>query len=144
MLLEIFRFLHLVGLAFGLGGATIAAVISRKAEKDKELGKVVMKLMPSISKVIWLGLILLIISGGGLSIYVKWPIDKNILLLKHVLVAWLFVIGIFIGSRVKKIAKLEEKGKPSAEFLRIMKQIKIFSIINLILWYLTTILAVFV
>ena len=38
--LEIFNFLHFVGLAFGLGGATIASIISAKADKDIELGKV--------------------------------------------------------------------------------------------------------
>ena len=37
MLLEIFNFIHFLGLAFGLGGATIAAVISSKAMKDKNI-----------------------------------------------------------------------------------------------------------
>jgi len=39
MWLELFNFLHFVGLAFGLGGATIATIISLKANKDKEIFK---------------------------------------------------------------------------------------------------------
>ena len=56
LLLDLFNFLHFVGLAFGLGGATIAVIISRKAEKDPEIGRAVMKIMPSISKIIAFGL----------------------------------------------------------------------------------------
>ena len=138
--LEIFNFLHFLGLSFGLGGATIATIISAKAGKDSELGKQIMKIMPSISKLIFLGLILLIVSGIGISYFVNWPIDKQNLLIKHVLVAWIFVIGVFLGTRMKKI----EKEKDEKKILKLRKQIKILSIINLILWYVVTFLSVFV
>ena len=138
--IEIFNFLHFVGLAFGLGGATIATIISVKAGKDKDVGKAVMKIMPSISKLIWLGLILLIVSGVGISYFVNWPIDKQNLLIKHVLVAWIFVIGIFLMTRMKKIGKEKDEKK----ILKLRKQIKVLSIINLILWYVVTLLSAFV
>jgi uncharacterized membrane protein len=146
MLLEIFNLLHLIGLAFGLGGATIAAIISTKAEKDKELAGAQMKLMPSISKLIMLGLLLLIISGIALPFYIKWPLDKQLLIIKHVLVVWIIIIGIFIGRRFKKMSRISPVGKekPKAEFLRAKKQVKILSIINLILWYAVTIMSAFV
>lgn len=146
MLLEIFNFLHFLGLAFGLGGATIAAIISRKADKDLELGKQVMKIIPSISKLIWLGLILLIISGIGISFYITGPLNTNLLLIKHVLVAWIIIFGIIIGFRVKKMQKLAPKPKeqPSIQFLKIKKQLKFFSTINLLLWYVVVLLSVFI
>ena len=146
VMLELFNFLHFVGLAFGLGGATIASIISAKAEKDKELGKVVMKIMPSIIKLIWLGIALLIISGIGLSFFVKWPLNKQLLLVKHVLVVWIVIIGVIIGFKFKKIKNLTPilKEKPSPQFLRAKKQVKILSIINLILWYAITLMAAFV
>jgi len=124
--LELFRVLHVIGLAFGLGGATIAAVISAKAAKDKDVGKAMGKIMPSIVKFIWAGMALLIISGIALPFYISWPIDKNMLLVKHSLVALIVIMGIIMGIRMKK-----------------KKPIKALSIINLILWYLVTIMSVF-
>ena len=124
--LELFRVLHVIGLAFGLGGATIAAVISAKAAKDKDVGKAMGKIMPSIVKFIWAGMALLIISGIALPFYISWPIDKNMLLVKHSLVALIVIMGIIMGIRMKK-----------------KKPIKVLSIINLILWYAVTIMSVF-
>lgn len=141
MLLELFNFLHFLGLAFGLGGATIATIISMKAEKDKDIGKVVMKIMSPISKLIWFGLVLLIISGIAITYFISWPLNKQNLLIKHVLVAWIVIIGIFIGTRMRKMQKL---GINDKDFLKIKKQMKVLSIINLILWYVVTLLSAFV
>jgi len=71
VMLEIFNFLHFIGLAFGLGGATIANIISAKSAEDKEIASVTHKIMPPIIKLIWLGLILLIISGIALPFFIK-------------------------------------------------------------------------
>lgn len=146
VMLEISNFLHFVGLALGVGGVTVAMVISIRAEKDKELAPAVMKLMGSISKLIWLGLILLIISGVGVTMYVKWPLDKQMLIVKHVVVAWIVIIGIVIGKSAKKANQLAPRGdeKPSLEFLKVKKRMKAFSIINFILWYLVVLISVFV
>src|SRR3989344_546254 len=146
--LELFNFLHFLGLAFGLGGATFAAVISSKAAKDEDVGKALMKIMPSIVKFIWIGMLLLIISGIALSFLITWPLNRQILIIKHVLVAWIVVIGIIIGTRMRKMKNLAPVGrlheKPSAQFIKIKKQIKFFSTINLILWYAILILSVFI
>ncbi len=143
VMLEVFKVLHFLGIAFGLGGATLAAIISRKAEKDKDIGKAFMKIIPSISKLIWLGLILLIISGIGLIKYVKWPLDTQLLILKHALVLWIVIFGIIIGFKAKKMKKMAEL-KKQEEIAKAKKQMRIFSIINLILWYAVTILSAFV
>ena len=125
--LEIFNFMHFVGLAFGLGGATIASIISSKAAKDKEVAKVIGKIMSPIVKLIWLGMILLIVSGIALPFFITWPLNKNMLIIKHVLVAWMVIIGIIMGRRMKK-----------------GKNIKGLSKINLILWYVVTLMSAFV
>lgn len=144
--LELFNFIHFVGLAFGLGGATVAAIISSKADKDKDISKSLMKIMPSISKLIFLGLILLIISGVALPFFIQWPLNKKMLAIKHVLVAWIVIIGILIVKSSKKAEKSAPKlnEKPSIEFLKANKRVKSFSKINLILWYLIAILSAFV
>jgi len=125
--LEIFNFLHFLGLAFGLGGATIAAIISSKARVHREIRNAMTKLMPSISRLIGFGLFLLIVSGIALPFFITWPLNKNLLILKHILVAWILVIGIWIGIRTKK-----------------SKDIRGLIKINLILWYAVTLLSAFV
>ena len=127
--LDLFNFLHFIGLAFGLGGATIMTVISIKAEKHKEVAIAMKYIGPAIVKLIWTGLILLIISGIALPFFVEWPLNKNMLFIKHIFIAFIVVIGAIIGVSSKKGAK---------------KHMKFFSIINLMLWYAVTLLSVFV
>jgi len=145
--LEFFYFLHYIGIAWGLGGATTAAIISSKARKYQELTPGIIKIIPAISKLIWIGLLLLIISGIALPYFIKWPINKEMLIIKHVLVIWIVIIGIIIGvnaKKMKRLSNLTPKEKPSSAFIKAGKRVKIFSIINLILWYLVTLLSVFV
>jgi uncharacterized membrane protein len=144
--LELFNFIHFVGLAFGLGGATIAAIVSNKAEKDRDVAIASMKLMPSISKLIVLGLIFLIISGIAIPFFMTWPLNRGMLIIKHILVIFIVIFGMFLGNSSKKINHFvpRHNEKPSQEFLKIKRRIKIFSTINLILWYLTTILSEFI
>ena len=144
MWLEILNFLHFVGLAFGLGGATIMAIISNKAEKHKEVALAMRQIGPSIVKFIWVGLILLIVSGIALPFYIKWQLNKNMLLVKHVLVFWIVIMGIILGVGSRKRNRLAPKENPSEEFLKTKRLVRFFSIINLILWYLITIFSVFI
>lgn len=141
--LEIFNFLHFLGLAFGLGGATIATIISVKAGKDAELGKQLGKILSSVSKLIWLGLILLILSGIAISFLVSWPINRQLLIIKHILVFWILVFGVIIGIKARKMFKLANQ-KQDKELIKTKKQMKIFSTINLILWYAVTLLSAFI
>jgi uncharacterized membrane protein len=144
--LELFNFLHFVGLAFGLGGATIAAIVSSKAEKDREIAIASVKLMPSISKLVVLGLILLIASGIAIPFFMTWPLNRDMLIIKHILVVFIVLFGMSLGNSSRKINKLVPKKneKLSQEFLKTKKKIKILSMVNLFLWYLTTILSEFI
>lgn len=146
MILEIFRFLHFVGLAWGVGGATVASIISAKADKDREISSSFMKIVPGISKLIWIGIVLLIISGIGLSRYVTWPINKELLIVKVSIFALLIVIGIVIGFKINKMKLIapKENEKPLDEFLKTKKQLKILSIISLVIWYAIVGISVFV
>ena len=145
-MLELINFLHFLGLAWGLGGATIAFIISRKTEKNPEISPATMKIIPSISKLIFAGLILLIISGIALPFYISWPLNKNLLIIKHVFVAWIFIIGMLLVFKMKKLSKYapKPKEKPSLQFLQAKKQMKILSTMNFFLWYIVTFLSAFV
>lgn len=143
MWLELANFLHFIGLAFGLGGATIASIVSAKAEKDKELGKQIEKILPSIVKLIWIGMALLIVSGIALPFFISWPLNTNLLIIKHVLVAWIIVVGIFLGINSKKMMKFAQE-KNEKGLLKSKKTMKILSMIDLLLWYTVTLMSAFV
>ena len=143
MIIEIAWFLHYVGIAFGVGGATIASFILAKSAKDPEIGKVSAKLHPGIVKFIWLGLVLLIISGILLQVYSKWPLNTQMLILKHILVAWIIIFGVTMGLKMKKMRTLV-KEKNQKAILRVSKQMKALGIINLILWYLVVIISILI
>lgn len=143
-LLEIANFLHFLGLAFGLGGATIASIISAKSEKDKELGKQIGKIFPSIVKLIWIGLILLIISGIAISFLITWPLNRQLLIIKHILVLWIVIFGVSLGVKMGKMKKLMLMKDKDNEIIKTRKLVKTLSIINLFLWYAVTLLSAFV
>lgn len=143
-ILELLNFFHFIGLALGVGGATIASIISSKAEKDNDIRNAYNKLMPSIAKTIWAGILLLIISGILLPYYLPWKLNTNLLILKHILVLWIIVFGIFIAISSSKIKNLAPKEKSSEKFLKTKKIIKRLSFFNLLLWYLVSLLSVFI
>ncbi|MAG22092.1 MAG: hypothetical protein CL943_02195 [Candidatus Diapherotrites archaeon] len=141
------HFFHIVFLAWGVGGVTIAMLLSIKADKEPDLGPAVMRLMPSISKLIWVGLIGLAVTGivttsMGLG---KGFFDENLLLIKHILVVLIVIAGLNLTFRlIPKMKALVPKpgAAPSAEFLSVKKQMKITSMASLILWYAVVVLSV--
>lgn len=144
VLSEAMWLLHFLGLAWGVGGATVAAILMAKADRNPEIAPLVMKTMPAISKLIWIAIILLVVSGIALAQLVTWPINPTILLAKHALVVILILNGLYLGFRIlPKMQKLAPTGgKPSAEFLKAKKSAKIASILGLVLWYVILVLSV--
>ena len=146
VLLESMFLLHDIGIAWGVGGATISTILMAKADKNPESGPYLMGLMPTISKLIWAGLILLIVSGIALVPLIAWPMDMTMLAVKHAAVVLLVLNGLFLGFRI--IPRLEKsapkEGKPSKEFLSLKKKARSSGTIGLILWYLILVLSVLV
>lgn len=145
-MLQILRLLHAIGIAWGVGGATINSILIMKDEKNPELAPHIMKIMPSIVKMIWAAIIILIISGVFLVPLITWPIDKTMLSVKHLVVILLVLSGLNLNFRVlpkmKKLAPTD--GQPSPEFLKIKKTLKISGIVGLVLWYTIMVLSVLI
>ena len=139
MLLELFKFIHYAGLILGVGGATFASIIMAKAGKDADIGKATGKLMPYFIKAIWLGILFLIISGVYLQLNSPWKINTSLLIIKHILVVWIIIFGIFLGIKSKKIIREKDESKKAG----IGRQIKIVSKLNLLLWWLVTLMSAF-
>jgi putative copper export protein len=129
--------IHVLGLAWGLGGVTVNVILMMRAEKNPEIAPVVMGLAPTVAKLIWLAIVLLAISGIGLAIEGSDWIDKTVLLVKHALVIVMVIGGIILlfvmMPKMKKLAPKE--GPPSSEFLSLKKKVQAIGMVNLILWY---------
>ena len=142
---EIVRILHDIATAWGVGGVTIAFLLLLKGDRDKELAPIIRnKLMPLISKVIMIGLLLLIVSGIGLLYLTPWPLG-DFYLIKHIFVVALLCVGISMGAYVmprrNKLAPTPGN-PPSKEFLKFKRLARALHLVNLILWYVITVLSV--
>lgn len=139
------RLLHFLGLILGAGTATVAFIINKKAEKNPELQKALFPLMKQFSILIWIGIIFLVISGIGLQATAKGPINKSMLLLKHLLVVLIIVNGIYLGisaNKLGKLAKASKEGKINQQIIKLKNRIKFIGTLNIILWYIVIILSV--
>ena len=142
MLLEITQLVHVIGIALGVGGATIHFLLSLKAEKDPEIRPAMMKISVMISKLIIVAVVLLIASGLGLKYQVRWPIDPTMLAIKHTVVGLLVINGAYLNLAVfRRLQKAHELTE--GELAKLQKRGKIAGLISLILWYSILVLSVF-
>ncbi len=135
---DVLQFLHMTGMALGAGGATVAMVLSMKAEKDGTLKPALMMVMPLISKVIGAGLIIVVLSGFGFSALAPKVATNPNLPLKIGLTALLVATGLLINFRLMPdMQKLAPKpgSAPSKEFGTAYGRIKIAASTGLVLWY---------
>jgi uncharacterized membrane protein len=129
--------IHVLGLGWGLGAVTVNMILMMKAEKNPEIAPVVMGLAPSVAKLIWVAIILLVISGVGLAIEGADDIDRTVMAVKHSLVVAMVIIGLFMIFRMMpKMQKLAPTGgPPSGDFLALKKKLQALGMINVVLWY---------
>jgi hypothetical protein len=136
----LFIFFHTVGLAFGLGGVTANVMLMIKARFDKELASTIIKILKTIGTLIFLGLVLLTISGIGFM-RLGYPLTRT-LAVKHVLVVALWIEGPLIFYLTSKLAKLSPKQgePPSPKLISTRRKMQALAAVGLVLWYTTTVL----
>ena len=147
MTLEIMiRIFHLIGLCWGVGGATLGLLLMVISERNPELKPHVSKILPINTRLILFGMLLLGISGVVLQLVIggNYYADHWILGLKHVVAAILLILGVLMIVKISpKMQRLAPKGgPPSEEFLKTKKLAMITGITNTILWYVIVILSV--
>jgi hypothetical protein len=64
--MEILYIIHILGVTFGLGGATTSDLLFFRALRNKKIDASEFALLKTASLVVWAGLILLILSGLGM------------------------------------------------------------------------------
>lgn len=110
---------HLVGLALGVGAATVKLVLLLRSRADPSLVPAFLRVALGITRLIVLGLVLLVVSGiGWLLLGHPWT---PLLVVKLVLVAVIFVLGPVIDKVAEPAYRGHAPGAgqaPSAAFRR--------------------------
>jgi len=111
-------------LALGVGDGTVKLVLLVKCYTDHSLVSAYIRVGKYIIRLIVIGIVLLVLSGVGNIISLGYEFTP-LLIVKIVLVAAIFVIGIYIDNAVEpKFVKFAPAAgaPPSAEFLQIQKK----------------------
>lgn len=111
--------IHLVGLALGVGAATVKLVLLVRSRADRSLVPAFLRVVRVVTRLIVLGLVLLVVSGvGWLLLGYPW---RPLLVVKLVLVAAIWVLGPLIDKVAEPAyrAYAPDAGQaPSAAFRR--------------------------
>jgi hypothetical protein len=115
---------HLVGLALGVGGASVKLLLLLRFRSDYAFVPTYLKIAKPITRLIQIGLVLMTLSGIYWIFYYDLSIT-TLLAVKIVLVLGIWVIGPIIDFAIEpRYASLAPKhGEPARPaFLRIQKQ----------------------
>lgn len=127
---------HLIGLAIGLGAATVKLVLLFKCRADGTFVPTYLEVAKPITRQIVLGLVLLALSGIGFLLLGHSFTPR--LIVKIVLVAAIFILGPVIDNVVEpKFRRLAPvPGQPaSAEFIRARQQYLALDLLAGLLFY---------
>src|SRR3989344_3032840 len=139
---------HVIGVALGVGGASLSDLLFFRSIKDKVISKDEFESLMTASKIIWVGLFILILSGLAifLSIYLergsipmlaspKWQA-------KLTWVGIIFANGIFFKSVIfTKIKNLVGKELSLENTKSVLWYFSISGFISIFSWYSVTIIS---
>lgn len=134
---------HLLGLALGVGPATVKLLLINRCHSKYEFFHIYFSVSKLITRLIVLGTIMLTLSGIGWLI-TGYPFTM-LLIVKLILVGLVWVLGPVIDNVIEPKLKnlLPVQGQPfSPEFVRIHKQYMALEITATMLMYLITIIGV--
>ncbi|WKZ26772.1 MAG: hypothetical protein QY304_01570 [Candidatus Paceibacterota bacterium] len=96
----ILRILHLLGFAIGIGGATASDALFFRSLKDKKITDDELNLLKTLSRLMWAGISILVISGAGFLIYSHVTTGSIPLLSNPRFLAKLTIVGVIITNGV--------------------------------------------
>lgn len=133
---------HVLGTAFGLGGATISDLLFFRATKDGRFEAKEWEIMKLLSRVIWLGITLAVLSGiGFLFEYAMTPekvalLENDKIWAKMTIVFIIFLNGIFLHWKLFPIFESMVEGtKGKSKFPGSMMMVFTSGAISITSWY---------
>lgn len=137
---NLFLLLHIVSFAIGLGGATIADIFFFKFLKDFRISEAESETLDTLSRVIWVALGVIVVSGVGLYLPNAEALNQvPKFLVKMIVVGVLIVNGIFlnllVAPRLVKIAFHQKHFHEKNELHHIRKIAFALGAISITSWY---------
>lgn len=137
---------HIVGIALGLGGATVTDIFFFKFLKDFKIDEVESEIMKTFSEVIWAGIILVTISGIGLYLPQRALFNQSApFALKMTIVAVIFlnglILNIVISPRTRNFIIFKQNDTDILTPIWIQRAAFAFGSISVSSWYTTLFLA---
>ena len=133
----IYTIIHLIGVALGAGGAYMSDLMFFSSIKDEKISPTELRFMRLGSKMVWIGIIILVISGSLLfSLNVERYLTSGKFLAKMTIVAILIANGaIFHLSHIPRLHKHVGAHFPSSdEFVRKSSMLIVSGVISVISW----------
>ncbi|MEY2641157.1 MAG: hypothetical protein RL150_550 [Candidatus Parcubacteria bacterium] len=130
--------MHLLGFALGVGGATITDIMFLKFLRDFTISKDEDAVLRTLSQVIWIGLLFVVISGIGLYLLNAETLhESSKFLLKMVVVAVIIINGAFLNLYVSpKLVTLSWNALPALKpVLRLRRAAFALGAISFVSWY---------
>ena len=134
-----FIIIHLIGMAFGVGGVTISHFFLHHVIGEPATAQVYVRMLPKFSLLIWFGVYLLGMSGVG--IFLEQPevyASSGKFLAKMVMVTVLLASGLYLSGPVtKKVLALSPRdwSEQSERFSHAMKTAIPGGVISIVSWY---------
>lgn len=139
--------LHIIGTAFGVGGATVGDFMFFRILKNKTITKTEVDIWEIIARVIWFGLLILVFSGFGFLILARFQgyaphlIYNAKFLVKYTIVFIIFINGLMFHWKVFPVLRDSVGQSLRAEpFLGKSRLIFTVGAISIVSWYATLIL----
>lgn len=138
---------HIVGVVFGAGAATMSDLLFMRSIRRNEIQEAEFRVFHFLSKFVWIGLLLLIISGLGFLLYYRIEVPesgliyKPKLLVKLVVTAVIFFNGLIMhAALMPKLAKMVGKPLDRSDFPKMARYFFMFGAVSVISWYTALIL----
>src|SRR3989338_3120849 len=131
---------HFLGVALGLGAATITDIFFFKFLKDFRISEWEAEVMRTLSQIIWFALALLVLTGLGLYLPVAEELNQSAkFLVKMVVVAVIIINGAFlnllVAPKLVKISFGEKHRHATGELHHIRKIAFALGAISIVSWY---------
>jgi hypothetical protein len=139
--------MHIIGTAFGAGGATASDFMFFQVVRDKKIESNELDMLKTVSRVVWIGFVVLIISGLGFLVlgyyggYLGDLLGSAKLQAKLTIVLIIFINGVLFHTRIFPIFKaLLNHDLSSDKFVKNSRFIFSAGAISIVSWYSALIL----
>ena len=134
--------LHIVASAIALGSVAVSDFLHLKGLRNHKIEKKILPIYPYISKLIFIALGIIIVTGGILLYNKSSLLNSSFFQLKMAMVLIVIVNGIFLNYRISpRLEKNVKKNHPKKTTTKLILESSLFGSISIVSWLGVFILA---